>query len=194
MFSLRTLITGLISALLSGGVGFASAWYLQKQEAAQQQRVWVEQRRLELEQLNQDRRRERTYALYGEWTSPDMTATRNSVRDLLLGHPGENYESLRDVDGVSGERLSALDRILGFLGSVDDLAESNSIDPELAGGLMQPYLTYWGRELPRLRTGVDSTDEDYGKVLLAERGLARLGVDIDVLPRDEIPAYSPPQD
>lgn len=203
---MRAFIAALISALLSGVVGFVSAFYLQQRAEQQRIRAIQEEHALAL-RVGQT---ERTYALYGQWSSPEMDARRTAVAEILRAHPGQNYSALRESNEISPADIGALNSIVGFLGTVDDQAEGQLIDSQLAQRLLGPYMGFWGQVIPRLRDGMNEDDAGYGRLVLAERGLARLGATaealsprdnsdpqgtVEALPdRDEVPSYSPPED
>ncbi|MBI1251386.1 MAG: hypothetical protein GC189_07935 [Alphaproteobacteria bacterium] len=186
MFSIRNIIATVGAALFSGAIGFFSASHLQTQEAAQTKAnlelenrnrlAQVEQQhRLELQQITDERRQERTFALYGEWHSAGMLANRERMRALLARRPDFSYAQFRTNPRVSAQDRAALDAVLRHYARIDDYAAAGLIDQELARNLLGPNALYMVRQTPRLLAGINLADpaaED-GVMIIAARG-ARL--------------------
>lgn len=106
MISVRTLITSAVATLMSGGVGFASASYLQHRASADRMKEIERQHELELAQIHQEaakrleeERRRQTGALHEQWYS-DPLATQARVTPRTA-RPYARQE-LRHADRRSG--------------------------------------------------------------------------------------------
>jgi hypothetical protein len=196
MTLLRTIAGSAVAAVITGAVGFASAYYLQENDRRLELQQMQQAHELELARMaasnlrsKEERQDARSNALYVEWMSDPLRTDVKVARAVFDKSPGLSYADLRAPERSMDKE--AVDAVLGFWGRIDDAAAAQQMNATLTATLLGPDARYWGLRIKRLLKGV-SPDTD-GLLILAARGVAFLGYeDLGSLPERGVVARSEP--
>lgn len=191
MISLRTLLTSLVTAAITGGVGFASALYLE-QRASQRRIAELErQHLLKLDEMQQaafqQQVRDRdllSQALYQSWMSEPLVSQRRVARELLDRHSTENYALLIEREAVAPEQREAVRAVISFWMQVDDLAEDNSLDMDRVTQRLGADALGWKPYMAALTQGLEENARN-GSVFYARSGVGRVA-ELELIRRDRL--------
>lgn len=180
MISLKTLVTSAVAALMSGGVGFASASYLQHRASADRMKEIERQHELELTQIHQeaatrleDERRRQTGALHEQWYGDPLATQARVTRELLDRMPGKNYAALIADPAVTPEEREALRATVRFWVRVHDLAQDELLDMNRAVQRLGPDAVGWSPYMRALTQDLSQTPVN-GAVFYAQAGVQML--------------------
>ncbi|MGE3301688.1 MAG: hypothetical protein AB7M12_01080 [Hyphomonadaceae bacterium] len=195
----RTVLTQLVVAGITGVGGFGSAWYLKQQEA--QQALALKQAEYDQqlaaakalrEQDDAKSRRDRIMAMFGDWQTDEFANARKIVANRLKIGP-LTYEEWTNSDKTTATEKAALERLTNFFQNVRSLAAADELDGDRARRLFAAPALWWGQTaLPALMAGYDLNERKApGDLLNAACGLMWLGMKPGALPipPDAVAAY-----
>lgn len=196
MFSLRTLLTSLVTAAITGGVGFASALYLEHQASQRRMAELEHEHELQLDEMHQavleQQARDRdlsSQGLYETWMSEPLVTQSRVARELLDRHRDANYSLLIVREGVAPERREALRAVIRFWMQVDDLAEDNSLDMDRLTQRLGADALGWRPYMTGLTRGLELSAHN-GAAFYARDGVFRVARAQELMDPDRV-ARSP---
>lgn len=191
----RSIARDVMVGLVTSAVGFAGAWYLQKQsrdadvKAEQVAAVaMLETQKKEHEQALEKERTLRaettTMALFGEWQSPEVTKRTRLAAGAMSRVGAAGYAGLLANPSVSDAEKDAVNETLRFFARTRALAAAEELDVAKARELFESPARWWSTNaMPKLfagTTGENATAPD-GELVNAAYGLAALGGDVEPL-------------
>ena len=180
MISLRTLLTSLVTAAITGGVGLVSGLYLE-QRASQQRLAEMEHlHQLELERINYLARGEQAHAqdllsqgLYQAWMAEPLVTQSRIARELLDRFPAQNYAAIIGREDVTPEQREALRAVVRFWMRIDDLAQDQLLNIGRVTGLLGADSLGWAPYMEALTRGLENNAQN-GAAFYAQSGVNRL--------------------
>ena len=181
MFSARAILGSIVTAILTGAVGFGSAYYLQERESKARLAEQASAHQLELQrnseaaQTQQQRDRELLAAgLYQSWMSDPLASQAHIARRALDRYPRMNYADILANPSVSESEREALRAVLRFWRQVDDLVADNSVSVERVAQRLGPDAMGWSPYVTRLATDLDPQNVQAAYAVYAASGVQRV--------------------
>jgi hypothetical protein len=181
MISIRAVIGSIMTAALTGVVGFGSAYYLQQEESRARLAEQAQQHELELTRMAQaasaQQERDRdllSVGLYQTWMSEPLVSQSRLARELLDRRPDFNFATVRTSPDVTEAEREAVRAVLRFWLQIDDLAADDSINMDRVTQRLGPDAMGWTPYMQQLTRDLDRSAALNAHAIYAESGVKRV--------------------